>query len=153
MAELTDSQDNRVWTLVYAQSRVRNLPLVPEVPLHNRYDALGLKKGDGVNNNSGNSQDPGKGTAKGGPANHMYKKQCHRKKRNEQRVLVIGHCSLRGTEALICHPDSILREVCCLPEACIHDITKRILSLVKPEDYHPFLLFHIGTTEAATRRL
>ena len=25
--------------------------------------------------------------------------------------------------------------------------------MVKPEDYQPFLFFHVGTTEAATRRL
>lgn len=39
------------------------------------------------------------------------------------------------------------------PGACINDTTRRIPSLVKPGDHHSFLLFHIATTEATTRRL
>lgn len=57
-AELIDSQDKGGWTLLSALSRVKNLPLTPEVPLHNRYEALGLEEGKCVNNNVG--QDPQK---------------------------------------------------------------------------------------------
>lgn len=58
-AELMDSQAKSSWILVSALSRVKNLPLAPEVPLHNRYHSLGLNKGVDVNN-SGNGQDQGK---------------------------------------------------------------------------------------------
>lgn len=39
-----DLQNTRGWILISAQSRVRNIPYVLEVSLHNRYNSLGLKK-------------------------------------------------------------------------------------------------------------
>lgn len=60
-------------------------------------------------------------------------------------MLVIGDSSLRGTEVPICRPDNLSREVCCLPGAHSRDIARRLLSLVKLEDYHLFLFFHVGT--------
>lgn len=151
LAELMDSQNKGGWTLISARSRVRNLLLAPEVPLHNRYDALGLKKGEGVNNNNGNGQDSGK-------SNCMKVDQqtsCIRTSATKKawRVLDIGDFSLRSTEVPIFHPDNIKKEVFCLSGACIRDITKRLPGLVKSEGYHPFPLFHVRTTEAATRRL
>lgn len=47
-----------------------------------------------------------------------------------------------------CHPGNLSGEVCCLPGAHIHDITKRLPGLVRPEVYHPFLFLHIGSNEA-----
>lgn len=55
-AELMNSQAK---ILVSVLSRVKNLPVDPEVLLHNRYHSLGLNKGVDVNN-SGNGQDSGK---------------------------------------------------------------------------------------------
>jgi len=73
--------------------------------------------------------------------------------KRREGCLVIGDSSQRGTEAPIYSPDNLSREDCCLPEARICDITKRLPSLVGPEDYHPFLLVHIGSNEALTKRL
>ncbi|KAI6078423.1 Natural killer cell receptor 2B4 [Aix galericulata] len=52
LSELMDSQDNGGCSLISARSRVRRLPLAPEVPLCNRSDALGLTKGEGANNSN-----------------------------------------------------------------------------------------------------
>lgn len=68
-------------------------------------------------------------------------------------MLLIGD-SVRGTEAPICHPNNLSRGACCLPRAYIHDIMKSLPSLVGPEDYYLFLLFHVTTLhEAAIMRL
>ena len=40
-------------------------------------------------------------------------------------------------------------EVCCLPGACIKDVTERVERLVKPKDTYPFLLIHEGTNDTA----
>lgn len=37
--------------------------------------------------------------------------------------------------------------------AHICNITKKVTSLIKPEGYHPFFLFHVGSNEAEMRRL
>lgn len=69
--------------------------------------------------------------------------------RNICRALVIGDSLLRGTEAPICHPDSISREVCCMLLACIHDVMemlpkkKGMWDWCNMWDYHPFLLFQV----------
>lgn len=36
---------------------------------------------------------------------------------------------------------------------CIPDITKRLTSLVGTDDYHPFLLYFVGSNEVALGRL
>lgn len=64
-----------------------------------------------------------------------------------------GDSPPRGTEAPVCRPDNLSGEVCCLPGARICDITRRLPSWVKPQDYHPFLLFYVGTNEVARRKL
>lgn len=55
-------------------------------------------------------------------------------------------------EASIYCLDNFSGEVCCLG-FCTRDIIKMLPSLVKPEDYNPFLVFHLGLNEDATRRL
>lgn len=68
------------------------------------------------------------------------------------RVFVIGDSLLRDTKVPIYCPDSISREVGCLPGARIRDVMDGLLSLVKPVDYHPFLLFQVGSNDAAMRQ-
>lgn len=48
---------------------------------------------------------------------------------------MIGDSSLRGAEVLICYPENLSREVCCLPEAHIGDMKKRILGMTKLEEH------------------
>lgn len=76
-AELMDSQEEEYQTLVSAQSRLRNLPLASEVPLHNRYNALALKQGEGVNNSNGNGTKAPERTKK----THTHKKKTNKKRR------------------------------------------------------------------------
>lgn len=44
MTDSKNMQDERDWTLVATQSR-RSLPLTREVPLHNKYETMGLERG------------------------------------------------------------------------------------------------------------
>ncbi|KAK4811185.1 hypothetical protein QYF61_019816 [Mycteria americana] len=71
--------------------------------------------------------------------------------RKRRWVIVVGDSLLKGTEGLICQTDPPLREVCCLPGARVKDITRILPSLVRPSDYYPLLLFHVGGDEAATQ--
>lgn len=56
-------------------------------------------------------------------------------KRKRRRVL-IGQSLLRGTEGLMCRPDTTHREICCLPGE-IGDITGKLSSLIRSSDYYP----------------
>lgn len=85
-------------------------PIHSKVSLNNRYGAPWLEQGECVSN----CQDPERD-------NHTKSVQpstCTRTSATikAQRLLVIGNFSLRGTEAPICHPDNLSREVY-LPEA------------------------------------
>ncbi len=60
--------DEGDWTLASVQGRRRSLPLVPEVPLTNRYEALGIEKIWTVVQNQ-------KGTTKLKMFNHKSKSQ------------------------------------------------------------------------------
>ncbi|KAK4830603.1 hypothetical protein QYF61_012029 [Mycteria americana] len=71
--------------------------------------------------------------------------------RKRRRVIVVGDSLLRGTEGPICWMDPPLREVCCLPGARVRDVTRILPSLVRPSDYYPLLLFHVGGDDTATR--
>jgi len=71
----------------------------------------------------------------------------------KRRVVVVGDSLLRGTEAIVCGPDKMSREVCCLPGAKIRDVTERLTRLVKPTDRNPFLLVHVGTNDTARHSL
>lgn len=53
----------------------------------------------------------------------------------------------------ICLPDPTHREVCCLPEVHVRDITKEQPSLVQATDYQPLLVFLVGSKEILSRRL
>lgn len=54
-------------------------------------------------------------------------------------------------EAAIYHSTSLARFAAC--QGHIHHVTKSLPELVKPEDYQPLLLFHVGLNEAATMRM
>ncbi|XP_075757100.1 uncharacterized protein LOC142818831 isoform X1 [Pelodiscus sinensis] len=69
--------------------------------------------------------------------------------RRKRRVVVVGDSLLRGTEAPICRPDSSSREVCCLPGARIRDVTEALSRIIRPSDYYPMLLIHVGTNDTA----
>jgi len=51
------------------------------------------------------------------------------------------------------HPVNLSREVCCLPGAHIWNIKKKILSMIKPDDYYLLLVFQVGSHKTATRKL
>ena len=54
-----------------------------------------------------------------------------------------------GNRGSICRADPPLREVCCLPRARVKDIARKLSRLVRPSDYYPLLLFHVGADEVA----
>ena len=58
---------------------------------------------------------------------------------------------LRGTKGLICLLDPSHREVCCLPGAWVRDVARNISCLIKPSNYYPLLVFHIGNEEVGRR--
>lgn len=63
-------------------------------------------------------------------------------------MIVVGRGSLlQGTEALICLPDLLSREVCCSLEAQFQDIVERLPNLVCLPDYYALLLFHVGNND------
>lgn len=66
-------------------------------------------------------------------------------------MIAAGNFLLRGTEASICQPDMLFREVCCLLGAHISGVTERPLSLVQPTDNYPQMLFHVGISDTARR--
>lgn len=39
----------------------------------------------------------------------------------------------------------LYREICCIPGACIWDVTSKLMNLVQPLDYYPILIFHMAT--------
>ncbi|KAK4805287.1 hypothetical protein QYF61_004852 [Mycteria americana] len=49
--------------------------------------------------------------------------------RKRRRVIVVGDSFLKGTEGPICRTDPPLREVCCLPRACVKDVTRVLPTL------------------------
>lgn len=66
-------------------------------------------------------------------------------------MVVVGDSLLRGVEAAVCRPDSLVCEVCCIPGARIWDVTENLPSLIKPTDHYPFSLIHVGTNDTAWR--
>ena len=69
----------------------------------------------------------------------------------KRRAVIIGDSLLRGTEGPICRSDPSHREVCCLPGARVRDVARNTTRLVKPSDYYPLLVFHIGNEEVGKR--
>ena len=68
-------------------------------------------------------------------------------------MVVVGESLLRGTEAPVCCPDTLYREVSCLPGTRVRDVTERLPSLVQSTDYYPLLLFHMGTSDTVRSSL
>ena len=63
----------------------------------------------------------------------------------------MGDSIVRGTEGPICRPDLFHREVCCLPEARIKDLKAKLPGLVRPKDYYPLLVCHVGSDDISRR--
>lgn len=83
---------------------------------------------------------------------YLHQSQCHKKKGrksvNNWRLVSERHWSTH-----LPPEDNLSREVCILPGVCIRYIAKRLPSPGGLKDYHPFLLFHIGSNKTSTRRL
>jgi len=121
------------------------LPITsPQVPLHNRYEALDVedKVMDGAGVDPSTSEEAQRSE---GPPSRITTSS----KRKKRRVIVVGDSQLRGTEGPICWADPSLREVCCLPGARVKDIARKLPRLVRPSDYYPLLLFHVGADKVA----
>ncbi|KAM8793368.1 LOW QUALITY PROTEIN: UV excision repair protein RAD23 homolog B-like [Eudromia elegans] len=153
-AELTESRDEQPWKWVPVRGGKRTLPWPtspPPVTMSNRYEALDL----GEQTDEDADQGPPRGPSAGRQSGPSIKVAPPKEKRSswkKRRVIVVGDSLLQGTEAPICRPDPLSREVCCLPGARIRDVTERLPRLVRKGDYYPLLLFHVGTKDA-TRKL
>lgn len=73
--------------------------------------------------------------------------------KKERRVMVIGDSLLRGTEGPLCQLDPTCKEVCCLPGAWIHYITRKLPDLVRHSNYNPLVIIQAGSDEIAERSL
>ena len=71
--------------------------------------------------------------------------------RKKRRAVVIGDSLLRETEGPICHLDLSHKEVCCLPGAQVRDVARNISRLIRPSDYYPLPVFHIGNKKVGKR--
>jgi len=146
-AEGRDAKVNSEWKRVRNRGRRRTLPLPttsPQVPLHNRYEALDVedKTVDGAGVDPSTSKEAQRSE---GPPSHITTSSTRRKR----QVIAVGDSQLRGTEGPICREDPPLREVCCLPGARVKDIARNLPRLVRPSAYYPLLLFHVGVDEVA----
>lgn len=59
-------------------------------------------------------------------------------------MLGIGDSLLRGMEPGICRADNQSRKVCYLLQAKSKDVAEKLIKMIKPTDYYPFILFHMG---------
>ena len=64
--------------------------------------------------------------------------------RKKRRVIAVGDSALKGTEAPICQPDLVSREVCCLQGARIRGVAEGLPGLVSPNGYYLLLVVHVG---------
>ncbi|KFR02209.1 hypothetical protein Y956_05133, partial [Nipponia nippon] len=147
-AEGGDPRDGGGWMQIPAQRsrRILSRPTSPpQVPLHNRYEALELEGQEDEDTDS----DPSKGMTGGNQSAPRIKPATGKKKR---RVIVIGNSLRRGTEGPICRPDPSHGEVCCLPGARIRDITRKLPRLVKASHYYPLVVVQVGSDVVAERR-
>ena len=136
------------------------MPPTPTGSLGNRFEALREEKEEveGLDSSPNPGSNPEKRVKIGGSTEHRDQGQTGHcittsATKKERRVLVIGDSLLRGTEAPICCPDNLSREVCCLPGACVRDVRKALPQLIKPEDYYPLVVIQVGSREAATRKM
>uniref|UniRef100_A0A493TN05 SGNH hydrolase-type esterase domain-containing protein n=1 Tax=Anas platyrhynchos platyrhynchos TaxID=8840 RepID=A0A493TN05_ANAPP len=159
-------QETRGWTLVLAQSRKGRLPPTPTVPptttvsLGNRFEALRevAEEAEGLDSSVNPGNNPEKRVKTEGSAEHkdqgwMEHRIVTGATKKEQRVLVIGDSLLRGTEAPICRPDNLSREVCCLPGGRVRDLRKALPQLIKLDDYCPLVVIQVGSQEVAIRKM
>ena len=101
---------------------------VPQVSLHNRFDAL-KPEGEVSEDKVGRLPPSVTKVRRSAPC----LKTASSKK--ERRVIVVGDSLLRGTEGPICWPDPTCRKVCCLFGARVRDISRKLPSLIHPSDY------------------
>uniref|UniRef100_A0A493TS73 Uncharacterized protein n=1 Tax=Anas platyrhynchos platyrhynchos TaxID=8840 RepID=A0A493TS73_ANAPP len=118
----------------------------------------GKDEAEGLESSPNAGSNPAKRVKIGGSTEHSdWGRAEHcittRATKKERRVLVIRDSLLRGTEAPICRPDNLSREVCCLPGARVRDVRKALPQLIKPEDYYPLVVIQVGSREAATRKM
>ena len=151
-AEGGDLRDEGDWKQVPAQGGKKILSQPPSpsmVPLHNRFGVLELLNEDMEKENETNNEED-QGPPRPG---HSRKGIKTSSERNPRRVIVVGDSILRGVEGPICRPDPHHREVCCIPGACVKDLTRRLPSLVKPKDYYPLLVFQVGSDNISRRSI
>uniref|UniRef100_A0A8B9C455 SGNH hydrolase-type esterase domain-containing protein n=1 Tax=Anser brachyrhynchus TaxID=132585 RepID=A0A8B9C455_9AVES len=159
-------QEKRGWTLISARSRKRHLlptptvPPTPTVSLGNRFEALRQEKEEveGLDSSPNPGSNPEKRVNIGRSTQHRDRgRMGHCIKTSAtikgQRVLVTGDSLFGGTEAPVCSPDNLSREVCCLPGAHVRDVRNALPQLIKPEDYYPLVVIQVGSREAATRKM
>ena len=89
--------------------------MVPQVSLHNRFDAL-KPEGEVSEDEVGGLPPSLSKVRRSAPC---LKTASSRKERS---VIVIGGSLLRGTEGPVCWPDPTRKEVCCLPGAWVRNI-------------------------------
>lgn len=65
------------------------------------------------------------------------------------RLFTVRDSLLWGTETSICWPVIMSQELCCLPGACIQDITEKVAEAHPSSDHYPMLLRHMGTNDSA----
>ena len=126
-----------------ANKRFAPQPLPPsQVPLHNRYEALELEGLGAVD--VGESPSVQERLPKASQSAPCFATTSVRRKR---RAVIIGDSLLRGTKGPIFCSDPSHREVCCLPGVWVRDVARNISCLIKPSNYYPLLVFHIGNEE------
>lgn len=73
--------------------------------------------------------------------------------KKERRVIIVGNFLLGRSEDIMCWSDPIHWEVCCLPEAGVRDITRRLPSLVCLSDYYTLLIVQVDNDKVTERSL
>jgi len=144
--DLTDEEDwKRVPTPCHGSSPCLPSPL-PQLPLSNSFEMLEIE-----------------GEVSGEAMEDLPRREPKTRQsppclatasvRKEGRVIMVGDSLLRGTEGPICRPDLSHQEVCCLPEAWVRDVTRKLPGLVRSTDYFPLLIVQVGSDEIAQRSL
>ena len=116
------------------------------MPLRNRNEVLELEGLEAVD--VGESPSVQERLPKASQSAPRFATTSDRKKR---RAVIIRDSLLKGTKHPICRSDPSHREVCCLPGAWVRDVARNITHLVKPSDYYPLLVFHIGNEQVGER--
>lgn len=108
------------------------------MPLQNRYKARDPE---------GQADDTKENTVSGGSTSCAYAVRWITTSaiQKKGRVVVVGGSLLRRDP--VCCLDLPHREVCCLPEAQVQDITRRLPELIEPSDYYPLLVVQVCSNE------